>query len=186
VEKSNSGNVAFQLIFAELKYRLRRAGDRKQAPRRLVDTDIGRLCRQHHRDQQLERRGVFEFGGRLRIGLAQAAKDFGALRGIHAPPPLFFARARAIAARTASLPASTPALRALSSSARSRSQRCRRALRAMKRPRYCKAREAASPESGGALTIEMQSTGQGAMHSSQPVHSSTSTVCITFEAPRIA
>ena len=32
----------------------------------------------------------------------------------------------------------------------------------------------------------MQSTGQGGMHSSQPVHSAGSTVCIRFAAPTIA
>ena len=37
-----------------------------------------------------------------------------------------------------------------------------------------------------ARTIAMQSTGQGAMHNSQPEHSSARIVCITFDAPTIA
>ncbi len=32
----------------------------------------------------------------------------------------------------------------------------------------------------------MQSTGQGGMHSSQPLHSAAITVCICFAAPRMA
>src|SRR3954471_7339680 len=38
----------------------------------------------------------------------------------------------------------------------------------------------------GAGRISMQSTGQGGMQSSQPVHSSAITVCMYFDAPRIA
>jgi hypothetical protein len=34
--------------------------------------------------------------------------------------------------------------------------------------------------------MEMQSTGQGATHSSQPVHSDSITVCICFAAPTMA
>src|SRR3569833_1556712 len=34
--------------------------------------------------------------------------------------------------------------------------------------------------------MRMQSTGQGAMQSSQPVHSSATTVCMSLLAPRIA
>ena len=35
-------------------------------------------------------------------------------------------------------------------------------------------------------TISIQSTGQGSTHKSQPVHSSTITVCICFAAPNMA
>jgi hypothetical protein len=38
----------------------------------------------------------------------------------------------------------------------------------------------------GSSTMAMQSTGQGATHSSQPVHSLAITVCICLPAPRIA
>ena len=34
--------------------------------------------------------------------------------------------------------------------------------------------------------MTMQSTGQGGMHSSQPVHCSAMTVCMNFDAPTIA
>lgn len=34
--------------------------------------------------------------------------------------------------------------------------------------------------------MSMQSTGQGSTHKSQPVHSSTMTVCISFAAPKMA
>jgi hypothetical protein len=44
----------------------------------------------------------------------------------------------------------------------------------------------AAPPSVERSTSEMQSTGQGAMHSSQPVHSVLSTVCICRGAPMIA
>ena len=53
--------------------------------------------------------------------------------------------------------------------------------------RGCPRRRVLRPAAAGARgTMRMQSTGQGATHSSQPVHSAASTVCICFCAPTIA
>ena len=69
----------------------RRVGDREQRARRLVDAGVGRLRRQHDRDEQRERVGVFEFGLRLRqrggeplehrLARARAARGFGGAAG---------------------------------------------------------------------------------------------------------
>ncbi len=69
----------------EGEHLLRRVGDRKQAPRRLVDADIGGLRRQQHRGQQLEHAGVFELGRRLRIGRAQRREERFDGRDLHDP-----------------------------------------------------------------------------------------------------
>ena len=47
---------------------LRRVGGGEQRRRRLVDAGIGRLRRQHHRDQQGERDDVLQFAARRRVG----------------------------------------------------------------------------------------------------------------------
>jgi len=43
-------------------------GDPEQFGRGLVHALVGRLRRQHHRDQQLKHIAVVQFGGRMRIG----------------------------------------------------------------------------------------------------------------------
>jgi hypothetical protein len=52
---------------------LRGVRNRKENARRRVDALVGRMRRQHHGDEQLERRLVFELRGRARIRLLQAA-----------------------------------------------------------------------------------------------------------------
>ena len=53
-------------LFAERRHLLRRVGRREQRRRRLVDAGVGRLRRQHHRDQQRERIDVLQLALRLR------------------------------------------------------------------------------------------------------------------------
>ena len=67
-------DVVAHFVFAEREHLLRRIGDREQRARRLVDAGIGRLRRQHHRDQQRVGVEMFELALRLRIGLAKAAE----------------------------------------------------------------------------------------------------------------
>ena len=70
-------------FLAERQHRLWGRRDRKEPRRRLVDPDIGRLRREDDGDQQLERRRVFEFGGRRRVGCRQAGIEFGNLVLVH-------------------------------------------------------------------------------------------------------
>ena len=62
--------------FAERQHHLRRVGQGEQRRGRLVDPDIGRLRRQHDRDQQGERVDEFELGLRDRPGGLQPAIEF--------------------------------------------------------------------------------------------------------------
>src|SRR5439155_9412577 len=80
------------------KDRGRRIGDREQFAHRLVDRYVGGLGRQNHRDQLLERAAVFEFGGRVRIGLAEAGENFVSFGRIHALLIFFGADGSSLAA----------------------------------------------------------------------------------------
>lgn len=78
-------------------------------------------------------------------------------------------------------------LRAASSSAWACARRATRELRASKRSRFSAALGAAYRTGSDARgIISMQSTGHGATHSSHPVHSSATTVCICLRMPMIA
>ncbi len=61
----------------------RRGRDLEERPCGQVDALVGGLRRQHHGDQQLERRFVFEFGPRVRIQAAQPLVNGSAFGGIH-------------------------------------------------------------------------------------------------------
>ena len=54
----------------------RRVGDGEQRGRRLVDAGVGRLRRQHHRDQQRVGVDISQLGLRFRARLAEAAERF--------------------------------------------------------------------------------------------------------------
>jgi hypothetical protein len=60
-----------------------RIGDGEQLFGCEIHALVGSLGRQYHRNQQLERRTVDEFGRGPRVGLAQPAEDFGSFGGIH-------------------------------------------------------------------------------------------------------
>jgi hypothetical protein len=53
---------------------LRRVGDREQRARRLVDAGVGRLRREHHRDQQRVGIEVLELALWLGIGFSEPAE----------------------------------------------------------------------------------------------------------------
>ena len=55
-------------LLAERHHLRGRVGDGEQRRRGLVDAGVGRLRRQHHRDQQREGIDVFELALRLRLG----------------------------------------------------------------------------------------------------------------------
>jgi hypothetical protein len=63
-------------LFAEIDHLLRRIGDRKQRARRLVDAGVGRLRRQHDRNQQRVGIEMFEFALGLWIGLPEPREGF--------------------------------------------------------------------------------------------------------------
>ena len=78
------------LRFAERRHLLRRVGEREQRRRRLVDAGVGRLRRQHHRDQQRERIDVLQLAARLRHRGLEAAErllDLGLARPAAASSP---------------------------------------------------------------------------------------------------
>ncbi len=194
VVESNSGNVAFELFLAEREDRGERAGGRKQPPRRLVHADVGRLRRQRSPAiQQLERARAIRVpwsasGFRLRAGDGRfPARSCGFTRRQLRPASL---RARV---------RPRPARRCVSSRACVNGRLCRRKFCRAYTGVHCEpfvarivkragnaARSASAVRSSCAATIVMQSTGHGAMHRSQPVHSSISTVCMRFGAPTIA
>src|SRR5690625_375316 len=72
VVQADGVDVALESVFAQVEDGPGGAGHREQLARGLVDADVGCLRGQGHGDQQLERRGVFQLGGRARIELAQA------------------------------------------------------------------------------------------------------------------
>ena len=63
-------------VLAERRHLLRRVGEREQRRRRLVDAGVGRLRRQHHRDQERERIDVLQLALRLRHRGLKAAERF--------------------------------------------------------------------------------------------------------------
>ena len=67
-------DVVAHLVLAEREHLLRRIGDREQRARRAVDAGVGRLRRQHHRDQQRVGVEMLQFALRLGIGVAKAAE----------------------------------------------------------------------------------------------------------------
>ncbi len=83
VVQADGVDVALQPGFAECQDPRRRVRHREQFPRRLVDADVGGLRREQHGGEQLEGRGVFELGGRMRVQLAQAAEELDAVGGFH-------------------------------------------------------------------------------------------------------
>ena len=69
-------DVVLEPALAELQHLLRRVGDLEQGLGRLVDGDVGRLRREHHRDQQGVGIDVVELAARIGIGLRQRGVEF--------------------------------------------------------------------------------------------------------------
>ena len=65
-------DVVAHALLAERDHFFRRVGGGKQRGRRLVDAGIGRLRRQHHRDQQRVGIDVSEFAARFGIGALES------------------------------------------------------------------------------------------------------------------
>ena len=164
-------DVRLHAFDAQRQDRLRRVGDREQHTRRGVDALVRGVRREHHGDEQLERRRVLELRGRARIRGLQAAIDRADSRWIHV---LRYARRDCLRSREQ--------IR-MGSARDGRFARC--ALRNVRRF-ACAVGARYSRASSARGIITMQSTGQGATHSSQPVQSSATTVCICRRMPTIA
>ena len=76
VEQADGRDVVLQPVFAQREDRRRCVGHREQASRGLVDAHVGGLRGQRHRDQQFERRAIFQFRRRARIEFAQPREQF--------------------------------------------------------------------------------------------------------------
>ena len=158
--QADRADVLRESIDAEFRNSLWSTGNRKQFARRGVHALVGGLGRQDHRHQQLEWRLVFELGGRMRIRGAKSLEDLrGACAGSWArswrrPRAAFLGGERGGAFRGAARDAFVVGV--------------------VTRARVL--RQAAATSDGNGLAssgiMTMQSTGQGATHSSQPVHSS--------------
>ena len=190
--------------FAQSEHRLRRRRQREQPPRGLVDADIGGLRRQQHGREQFEHAAVLEFAvaaagwppqrgeegldvasGVIAVLLARGnPARAGALQGGLDDRALALASAAGsvsllCAARSASLACGLggQALVVLALLARQALAGAARSARAPRRP--APALQACQPvRSAVTVTSAMQSTGQAGMHSSQPVHSASITVCM--------
>jgi len=66
----------------ERQHFLRRVGEREQLARGLVHAHVGGLGRQQHGAQQLEHRGVFEFGHGVRVAAFRVAKNDSIAAGV--------------------------------------------------------------------------------------------------------
>ena len=174
---------------------------REQGARRLVDAAIGRLRRQQHGGEQLEDARVLELGRGLGVGVAQGREerlDVGGassasvrcgVAAVARQRRARASRARASAAAMVSLARRRQWPRRLGADPRRGAERARRAARSARAPARRRARVSRRPSrcaSPLAPTIAMQSTGQTGTHSSQPVQSSSITVCIRLAAPTIA
>ena len=73
--QANGLDVGLQTIEPQGQNLGRRIGHREQAPRGLVDPDIGGLGRQQHCGEQLKHRGVFQLRHRQWIGCAKGRKE---------------------------------------------------------------------------------------------------------------
>ena len=78
--QADRAHVLRQALDAEVEDRARRVGHREQLARGEVHALVGRLRREDHRHQQLERRAVLELGRRVRIERAQPLEQRLALR----------------------------------------------------------------------------------------------------------
>ena len=70
-------------FLAQRQHLLGRVGDLEQRAGRLVDADVRRLGRQHHRDQQGVGVDVFQFGLGSRVVGGKTAKEFVDIGGLH-------------------------------------------------------------------------------------------------------
>ena len=66
-----------QALRAKRVHLLGRVGDAEEGARGLVDAGVGRLRREHHRDQQREGAGVLELALGIRVGACEATEDLG-------------------------------------------------------------------------------------------------------------
>ena len=92
VEQSNRFDIALDPMLAEREHFQWCSDFRKKKFSRLVDADIRRLGRQHHRDQEFIRARIFQLGGRRWMRCRQYAEDGVYLPAYHLT---FFSQRRA-------------------------------------------------------------------------------------------
>ncbi len=178
----------------------RRVRDREQLARGLVDATSVACADRMHGDQQFERRRVFEFGRRMRIGAAEAREYLVPFGRVHAlllaaisvlldAGALSMAAAMMACLRCFSASSSGVAAVCASTSLQLGGRlggqarvvllplalqpyACAQSWRA-RAASACSCDQASQPvRPGVTATMAMQSTGQGATHRSQPVHRS--------------
>ena len=88
VEEANGLDVTLDPVHPEAQHPLRGIGHRIEFIGRLVDADIGRLRREQHGDQQLERRVEIELCGGVGIVFPQPLQDLSAFLVVHALRPI--------------------------------------------------------------------------------------------------
>ena len=76
-EQADGLDVFGDAGFAQVHHGLGGRGDGEELAGGDVDALVGGLGRQHHRHQQLEGAGVFQLGGGVGVGVAEAAERFG-------------------------------------------------------------------------------------------------------------
>ncbi len=75
VEQPDRPQVLLDALNSEIDDRLWRVGHGEQLARRAVDALVGGVRREHDRDQQLERRVIFQLGLRFGVGVPQPPID---------------------------------------------------------------------------------------------------------------
>src|SRR5690606_14226911 len=108
IEQADRLDVVAHTFLAELEHRLRRRRRGKERGRCLVDAGIGRLRRQDHGNEQLERRaeGKLRLGRGIRAG--ETLVDLLALRCIHRRSVSRLAVAQLRSASSAARPKNAP------------------------------------------------------------------------------
>ena len=164
VVKPDGADMALKAGQPELEHGGRRRRAAKQRWRREIDALVGRLRGQDYGDQQFKRRAELQLALGMRVGRSQMDEDLTALspgssrrragrqRGLQRCALALREQPRALAPVTFGT-------RTMAFKARAIGRSARRGL--------------ISP---GAVACTMQSTGQAARHSSQPLHSPSSTV----------
>ncbi|VXA85183.1 hypothetical protein AERO8C_20333 [Aeromonas veronii] len=88
VEEANGLDVLLEPVHPEIQHCLRGVGHRIELVGRLVDADIGRLRREQHSNQQLERRVEVELCGGVGVVCPQSLEDLSAFLVVHALRPI--------------------------------------------------------------------------------------------------
>src|SRR5262249_7933972 len=143
---------------------------REELTRGEIDRLVGRLRRQHHGHEELERRAVLELGGGVRVRPGEALEDLAALLRVHLRLRERMSARMRLRSSAVLAGIAFPAFNLLF----------------LETARLAAARFRASLQRPRGATMSMQSTGQAGGQSAQPMHQGSTTVCISPCAPTIA